>query len=226
MKLSSDMLEEFRREIDDVPAEDGSTDACLWSDIDLYRYMNEAASHVARRLKSYERILTLDVTATEAMIKLPEQRLLHVRRAYLSTAGRELLQANMNQDILRNDYGVLSRRPDFEVTTGTPTQFYLDYQPGYLRLYPIPTAVDTLTLHAVMVPPTIYAGAPLPFTDEEDLHLLRLYMLYRAYNKHDSDTFNPTKAREAERAFDEYARLRNVDYRRQMRSPGTVRMQW
>jgi hypothetical protein len=51
MKLSSDMLEEFRREIDDVPAEDGSTDACLWSDIDLYRYMNEAASQQALRAK-------------------------------------------------------------------------------------------------------------------------------------------------------------------------------
>lgn len=226
MKLSSDMLSEFRGEVDDMPAEDGSTTDALWSDTEIYRYMNEAASATARRVLSYTKIMTFAVTANEPMIKLPDQRVLHIHRAYLTTASRELLQVNMNQDVLRNDYGIMSRRPDFEITTGTPTQFYLDYQPGYLRLYPIPTAVDTLTMHLVLVPPTIYPGAPLPFTDEEDIHLVRLYMLYRAYNKHDSDTFNPTKARDAEREFTELSRLRNAEFRRQMRAPGTTRMQW
>lgn len=226
MKLSDDMLAEFRREIDDLPAEDDSTTSCLWSDDDIYRYMNEAASALARRTLSYTKIMQFAVTANEPMVKMPDQRILQVTRAYLLTANRELLQANIQQDVLRSDYGMFSRRPDFETTTGTPNQMYLDYQPGYLRLYPIPLAADTLVMHLTLVPPTIQPGAPLPFTDEEDIHLLRLYMLYRAYTKHDADTFNPTKAREAERSFIEYANLRNAEFRRQMRVPGTVRMQW
>lgn len=226
MKLSSDMLDEFRSEIDDLPAEDGSTTACLWSDTELYRYMNEAASATARRVMSYTQIKTFAVTAAEPMVRLPDQRVLHVHRAYLTTANRELRQANINQDVLRNDYGVLSRRPDFEVTSGTPTEFYLDYQPGYLRLYPIPTAADSLVMHLTLVPATIQVGAPLPFVDEEDIHLMRLYMLYRAYSKHDADTFNPGKARDNEREFDQLSRLRNAEFRRQTRTPGTIRPQW
>lgn len=226
MKLASDMLSEFRREIDDLPAADASTTHCLWSDTDLYRYMNEAASAVARRTLSYFRVLRLTVTANDAMVKLPEQRILSIRRAYLETAQRELGQANVNQDVLRSDYGLFTRQPDLEQATGVPSQFYLDYLPGFARLYPIPTAADTLVLQAALIPPTIVAAAPLPFTDDDDIHLLRLYMLYRAYSKHDADTFNPTKAREAERSFDEYSRLRNAEFRRQTRAPGTVKAYW
>lgn len=226
MKLSSDMLAEFRREIDDLPAEDNSTTHCLWSDDDLYRYMNEAASAVARRTLSYFKMLRLTVTANNAMIKLPAQRVLSVRRAYLVTANREIDQANINQDVLRSDYGLFSRQPDIETATGTPSQFYLDYEPGYLRLYPAPTADDTLVLQAALIPDTIVADVPLPFLDDDDIHLLRLYMLYRAYSKHDADTFNPTKARDAERSFDEYSRLRNAEFRRQTRTPGVVKANW
>lgn len=226
MKLSSDMLDEFRREIDDLPAEDGSTEHCLWSDDDLYRYMNEAASATARRVLSYTKIQEFAVAADDPEVKLPEQRILHVHRAYLQTANRELLHMNMQQDILRSDYGLWRNTPDFERVTGTPSHFLLDFRPGFLRLYPIPTAADTLTMHLTMVPPTIYAGAPLPFTDDEDIHLVRLYMLYRAYRKHDADTFNPTKAKDAENEFEHYARLRNSEFRRQTRRPGATRMYW
>lgn len=226
MKLASDMLSEFRREIDDLPAADDSTTHCLWSDTDLYRYMNEAASAVARRTLSYFKILRLAVKAHDAMVKLPEQRILSIRRAYLETAKRELTQGNLNQDVLRSDYGLFSRQPDFEQATGVPTQLYLDYLPGFARLYPIPTADDVLVLQAALIPSTIVSTAPLPFTDDDDLHLLRLYMLYRAYSKHDADTFNPTKAREAESAFNEYSRLRNAEFRRQTRAPGTIKAYW
>lgn len=226
MKLSSDMLSEFRREVDDLPAADGSTEHCLWSDDDLYRYMNEAAAAVARRTLSVFKTMAFSVAAGEPMIKLPGQRILAVRRAYLETANRELQQLNVNQDVLRSDYGLFSRRPDLETATGTPSAFYLDYTPGYLRLYPAPTADDTLVLQASLIPPLIVDGAPLPFTDEEDIHLLRLYMLYRAYNKHDADTFNPVKARQAESDFNEYSRLRNAEFRRQTRKPGVVKAYW
>lgn len=226
MKTVSDFLADVRLELDDLANEDDSTDGCLWSDAELLRYTNEAASAVARRTYSYRMTYELTVTANDAMVVLPEPTLLRVYRAYLSTANRILDQMNLGDERTMCDYGLRVNVPDYETVTGTPTSYMLDYSPGYLRLFPIPTVADTLNLFVAILPEELETSDDMPFNDLEDLQLALLYVMYRAYSKHDADTFNPTKARDNKAQFDERARLREPEYRRHHRVPGTVKSSW
>lgn len=226
MPTVSEYLADLRLELDDLPNEDGSTDGCLWSDTELLRYINEAASTVARRTYCYRLNLSLAVTANDAMIPLPTQTLLRVYRAYLVTANRLLEQMNVDDEVALRDYGISISVPDYEAVTGTPTGYLLDYAPGYLRLYPIPAQNDTLNFLVAILPEELESSDDMPFEDPEDLHLTLLYAMYRAYSKHDADTFNPTKARENKAQFDEGTRLREAEFRRHHRRPGVVKSSW
>lgn len=226
-QTATDLKDTFRIEVDDLPKDDGDTSACLWSDADIYRYMNSAAAMVARRVRSLTKNFSLTVTADEPMVKLPPDRILKIHRAYLTTARRDLDPLNLNDDTMRvKDYGITLRSSHWEVSSGTPTSYVLDYRPGYLRLAPIPTSADTLTLFTTVLPMTLQEGMPVPFTDVEDLDLVLLWMRKLAYDKHDADTFDKQKASDYEAQFYDRVREREPEFRRQTREPGVVRSSW
>lgn len=227
LQTATDLKDTFRTEVDDLPKDDGDTSACLWADADIYRYMNSAAAMVARRVRSLSKIFSMTVTADEPMVRLPPDRILKVHRAYLQTARRDLEALNLNDDTMRvKDYGVTLRSSHWEVSSGTPTAYVLDYRPGYLRLAPIPTSADTLMLFATVLPLPLQEGVPLPFTDVEDVDLMLLWMRKLAYEKHDADTFDKQKSNDFESQFDARVREREPEFRRQTREPGVVRSSW
>lgn len=227
-KTAATLKDEFRIDVDDLPKEDGDTSACLWSDADIYRYMTSAASQVARRARTLRRIVTLPVTAAEPNIRLPDSQVLDVERAYLVTADRDLDPINLNDSGTANrDYGWQTRPSHgWETRTGTPTHYLLDYRPGYLRLYPAPTAADTLQLHVTSLPTRLTEGCILQFNDQEDQDLLVLWMKKMAYEKHDADTFDRDRAASFEQEFYVRARERESEFRRLRRNPGVVRSSW
>ncbi len=229
MNLTATELKDiFRREIDDLPMEDGSTDGCLWSDADIYRYMNSAANVVARHVMSLYKIFTFTVTSGEPMIKLPAERVLKVRRAYLTTGQyRPLNQLNMDDDFVVDDYGLrLVSVSAWETNTGPPSAFVLDYRPGYLRLYPIPSSDNELVMHAHVLPALILAGDIVPFTADEDISLVLLWMKKLAYGKHDADTKDPIQELKFESEFFRRTGEREPEFRRQTRAPGVTRSIW
>ena len=224
---AAELKDTFRIEVDDLPKEDADTSSCLWSDADIYRYMNSAASLLARRVRSLFKNYTLPVLADQPMIRLPADRIYKVRRAYLTAARRDLVPLNLNDDTMRAmDYGVTLRSAHWETSTGTPTSFVLDYTPGYLRLAPIPTAADALQLFCEILPAALTAEMPLPFTDQDDLDILLLWMKKLAYEKHDADTHDLNRAKEYERQFNARVYEREPEKRRMTRTPGTVRSSW
>lgn len=216
----------FRREIDDLPQEDGSDAGCLFSDADIYRYMNSAAVMVARRVVSLYKIFRLDITAGEGLIKMPAERILKIRRAYAETSRNELEQLNMGEDYVTDDYGLRISSASWEFSTGTPHSFVLDYHPGYIRLYPIPTADDEFVVHAHILPATILPDGPFPFIAEEDISLCQLWMKKLAYDKHDADTLDPAKSQRFEAEFERRVRIREPEFRRQTRGPAVTRSIW
>lgn len=223
---STELKDTFRIEVDDLPKDDGDTSSCLWSDADIYRYMNSAASQVARRVMSLVQTFTLDIEADEPMIELPTDRILKVYRAFTATR-RELQQLNLNDDgFTVCDYGITLNVSNWETATGSPQAFCLDYQPGQLRLAPIPTAADTLYLTAAVLPEVFEEGDDLPFTDTDDQELMLLWMKKMAYGKHDADTFDSARTVTYEQEFRERVRQREPEFRRQTRAPGVVRSAW
>lgn len=223
---SDDLVGIFRREVDDLPQQNGSTAGSLWSDDDIYRYMNSAANMTARRVMSLYKIFELDITAGEGLIKFPTERILKVRRAYSITGRREIRQLNMSDSYIIDDYGLSVRSATWETTTGPPNSFALDYRPGYLRLFPIPTANDTLVVHAHVIPAIMVPGDTVPFTADEDISLVLMWMKKLAYDKHDADTFDAGKSQRFEAEFERRVREREPEFRRQTRSPGVVRGIW
>lgn len=228
MLITSDQLKDIvRSELDDLPKADGDTSACLWSDADIYRYMNRAADRVARLVRSLHKTFRLDVTAGEPMVRTPLEKILDVRRAYLETARRDLTPLNLNADgFTVSDYGVTLRSSRWETTNGTPTSFVMDYTPGYLRLAPIPTADDVLVLQTIILPAEISAGAPVPFTDVEDIELVQLWIRKQAYEKQDADTFDQGKVMRYTQEFYDRVRDREVQHRRQIQTPHVVQSSW
>lgn len=218
----------FRREADDLPLENGDTAGCLWSNEDIYRYMNSAAATVARRAVTLYKIFELDITAGEPLIKMPAERIYKVRRAYTAAGpGRELQQLNLGEDFITHDYGVRLNTASWQTNTGPSNSFVLDYRPGYIRLYPVPTADDTLVIHAQVLPAVIKAtDTSFPFVADEDIQLMLLWMKKLAYDKHDADASDAAVSMRYEREFDSRVQRRDAEFRRQTHGPGVVRSIW
>lgn len=231
MQMSTDeVITQFRSDVDDPlrgPAATPDADS-LWKIVDTQYYLNAAASKVARKTFALRRTFDLPVTASDPFVKLPVNApVLHVYRAYLNTARRGLDERNLDEPTVRLDYGQLSRGDDSWATaTGTPVVYNREYKAGYLRLLPVPTAADTLTLTAAYDAPRLVDGMPMPFVTYEDIDLVLLWMKYLAYSKKDVDTFDPQRAAANERDFNERARERRYEVEREYRSPGAVRYSW
>lgn len=221
------LLNQFRREVDDLleGVDSSNPDSeNLWSNAECYFYMGEAQSELARLTRSLFHVFTLPITATVATTYLPRW-VQHIRYARLLTANRELQERNLNESMrIVQDYGNSTLGPSLFTDTGIPQCYIRDQRSNQLRLYPIPTADDTLELSCSILPRIeIETGTePLAFTEARDLRLILLYMKKLAYEKQDADTFDPTKALNYKAQFEQGILERASEMENRRRRPGTV----
>lgn len=232
MQISTDdVIKQFRSDVGDPlrgPVDTPDADA-LWKIVDVQFYLNAAASKVARDTYALRRTFDVPVTANEPFAKLPASTpVVAIYRAYLNTARRLLDERNLNSPVgARLDYGEIMYSDDnWTTATGTPQFYNREYKDGYLRLSPIPTANDTLTLTAALDAPTLTSGALLPFTTYDDVHLVLLWMKKLAYTKQDTDTYDPKKADAFEGEYAMRALDRRYAVERSRRAPGVTRFSW
>lgn len=234
MLKPSQFIDQFRRDVDDLrEGTAGDSDSeNLWSDPDVYRYLNAGLSETARRtFYLLPRIIKLDVTAGNADLGCEDAaKILHIERARLLTARISLEEMNMRgPGSVEDDYGYLIHNaPDFENTVGTPYKFIRDYAPKTIRLYPVPMAADTLQLHTYMLPSTVVAASEVPseYAEPRVFEMVLMFMKSMAYQKQDADTQDLARSGGFSDEFEAAVRDFKSELLRRRRTPGTTRFSW
>lgn len=228
---SSDVINRFRSDVDD-PLRGPSTssdDDCLWSNGEVNAYLADAVERVASETLQLFKTFTTGVAANQPIVKLPSAFTVQDIEHVLLVNERRYLEP-------RNTDGGFGHHGDYaspwvlyatkwEFQVGTPVYYVRDMQANALRLVPIPTVADTLTITASVIP-TYTCGAPLPFSTLRDQHLVLLWMKKLAYSKHDADTYDPQRADRCQSEFDALATKRKYEAQRVNRAVQPVRFSW
>ncbi len=171
---------------------DDKVEPYLWSTSQLTRFANEACREACIRKPLIERAQTLKVLAAKAEYTLNE----YTRRVYtmqLALETRPLAQTTEAQ--LDTHYG----RAWCE-RTGTPRMYVRKGKK--LILFPEPVVPDTLTVTAGSLPDDYFdLDDDIPSSDHD---ALKLYVAYKAFMKPDADTYNPVKAADFLKMFNDY----------------------
>ena len=147
---TSDVISLVRGELSD-PLVGGSDAASLWSEEELYHYLDEAQREFAREtlcLSDATTYTDLPATADSPWVDF-DDLIVEVRQAYYGANKRNLsvkTLADMERGVGRDDYGSGSIGSNWQQATGVPTTIITDMEYGRARLYPIPTEDDTVDL--------------------------------------------------------------------------------
>jgi hypothetical protein len=235
----SDLADIFRSDVDDTDEVDP-----LWTDIEVFSYMDRSQKMFARRTDyfadaSTAEIVTVDVTADEAFVDL-DPRITKIRGARLASNGRKI-EFKKYDDVEHSgyqgnrdysDYGYHRfsgfNQVNWEIVKGAPTVAITDLEKDRIRLVPIPIDDDTINLHVYRLPLadiTCDNDAVFEIDELEYQTGLIYYMKFLAYQKNDADVFNTDLATLAGDLADTFMHDARDSLRRQRFSPtlGVVR---
>lgn len=221
----ADLLDRCRRELDDLPYASNSDEGLLWSDADIYHYMDLAQQELVKHVGYLRKEVELTVTAGTATVDLPED-VVDVFSVYSVGQNANLHFANRNStsDHVFDDYG-LRVTGRWRGQTGDPREFLLDMLNGQIFLLPEPVDNDTLKVLLSTLPARITGDVADVFSFNRPDHAWSLlpYMKYLAYSKHDADAYDPNLSEKYRRlAEDEFRRVYSeVQKLRQSNAPGS-----
>lgn len=214
-----------------APGEGSVPDAdSLWSDVDLYFYLNQAQDEFARQTLCFPDATSFRsiVTADDPWVALHE-RVIKYRRGKLTTARRRITPVNAVEIAglsYGDDYGQSDLASTWEYRTGVPRYAITDMEPMKARLVAIPTSDDVIEWE-------VYRFSKMPI--EDDLSVfevetqwqpdLLLYAKYLAYMKQDAEAMDMKRAAEFEARW--LARMESEIrpyYSRRLRRADVVRM--
>lgn len=232
-----ELFKQFRSDVDDnaLPR--------LWDDSDLETYFNWALEELAKKALYFYDTTTwtaVPVTADDAQVAETADnkldRILYIRRAKLVTENKRLTVMSMAQSdtqVREDDYGQFLTSEGWETETGTPRVLITDYyEDGSLRLGPIPTVADTISLWAFRLP-----LRPVSFEQSQKLdlkaslgirefsHELTLIqgMKAKAYLKEDPETRDNQLAETSQNRFAAELLDIKMELQRRRAPAGTVR---
>ena len=209
MKLAG-LIREYRREADDNAA------PYFVADADLFDFANEAEEEACRRAhllrdSTTSAVCTVAVTAGDPVVTL-HASIIDVLRVKMASETVPLQIVPQNE-MDRVNVG-------WDSITGKPRAVVVGRDTGKLRLWPTPTANETLALTVSRLP-------LVEMNDTEDTpevprpyhRALAQWMLYRVFSIRDSELFDPNKAGVAlanfEREFGKRQSARNEMWRRE-----------
>ncbi len=218
---TEDLKDLFRTEMEDTEED------FLFSDDQVYEFMNEAQREFARRTKIFVSERSgIVVTADDPLIDVPSTAF-KLRRAQLETQGRPLQLINfidMDFSFVTDDYGS-EQLGDWPNAVGLPKLLISDMIKDKYRLAPIPQIDNTLLLHTTDYPATDIEddGSEFSLTETRHQRSLILYMRHLAYNIHDAETFNPDLSGDFKGAWEERLSIFIEELRNERRrGTGTV----
>lgn len=180
----------------------------LWSDAEVYAYMNDAYYMFVRLTEGVADFTTPSICEVEASANEPtapvSPKILRFVSATRASDGRQVKVINYNDmdRSLMADYGITVSSA-FPNTVGSVRAMVVGMQRGVVRWLDIPAVTDTINLLVYRLPLGTITGAGQALTDVEDHHHLHLlkWMKSLAYSKQDAETFDKGKAAEYEQQF-------------------------
>lgn len=185
----------------------------LWSDDEVYTYMNDAYFMFVRLVGGISDALSdacvLDALEGEAYSDLSPS-ILRVRQATLAPDGQTIRVINAQdvESLSDEDFGIL-RRLNTSTSVGAIRYMVIGLQQDVVRWVNIPDQAYTVNLVVERLPLTPIQGPGQRLTDvpaHHHMHLLT-WMKSLAYNKQDADTFDAKKADAFAAEFTTYCEL-------------------
>jgi len=194
---TSDIINLIRLELDDpeLPGSGDSSDS-LWSNEELYHYLDEAQREFAREtlcLPDFTYFNSVAVTADDPWVAI-DDRIVELRKVYLNSTGLPIevitLQEFEHGSADSSDYGSRVLNGDWQTSKGPPRYIITDMEADKGRLYPIPTANDALTLSVYREPlEEVESGVDLEISPRFRRSLVQKACAM-AYAKDDAETYN------------------------------------
>lgn len=212
-----------RADVDD----DGNARDTLWSDADILRYINKAATRWATDTHALRRRFVIEFAADQATAAFPYDFILDDLTVSFSIPGlgrrRTLRKFDIDEGVCRDDYGnTYVEHIDLDAS-GQPSHFTRDYDDRLIRLYPIPHIAGVLNASAIVTPQQIYPGMPLPASNQIDLDLIMMWVKKEAYAKQDADTLDLARSQAFEAEYKRYVLDRRSDIDRTRRDAGLMK---
>lgn len=192
----AEVLSLFRTEMND------SVTPYLWSDAEVYAYMDDAQRMFCRYTDGIadattSAVCTIAVAQNATWLTLHEA-ILKIRAITRASDGRPI-------DVI-NFEDMAARGIRLDGTTGPIDQVIVGMEENKLRAVKTVSLADTLNLVVFRLPLTTLTGAngqTLEIPAQHHPHLL-LWMKRRAYLKQDSETYDEVKSIDFENAFRAY----------------------
>jgi hypothetical protein len=183
----------------------------LWTDVEMYAYMNDAYTMFVRRtggIPDYYTDKVCLITAKKDKETSPlHPKILFVREAHLEPKGEKVKVINMQDEVwLQNeDYGLI-RHFNVSKTTGRVRYLVIGIQDDIVKWVNIPDVDYQVRLLVERLPLDDITGPGQDFDGVKDHHHLYFlcWMKHLAYSKQDADTFNKVKAEEEMARFMAY----------------------
>lgn len=230
MSLTPEQLKDrFRREVDDIQGGSQGEDY-LWSDDDVFGYMEVAQRKFVRRTKILRKgspavdtplLTTLAFTASGASGFLPiSPKIIRILNARMRVAANsdplEIVPfEELNEGFFTRDYGSVFVG-DWQSKIGQARILSTNFSENLVRLVPIPSEDDTVELIVEHLPLNTVTcdSVLLEVTEFEDQLIILDYMRSLAFLKQDADTYDPELSSKFARLFDNAADERRREIKR------------
>lgn len=227
-----ELKERFRKDVNDV---EGGTqgDDFLWSDEEVFDYMDEAQrefvrrTHILRKTHPFTPVIT-EITYTAPVgtpvnldgFVTPNPQIIRPLRARMqNSSNRDPLQIitaeSLDEGFIIRDYGTFFTG-DWQNQAGVARFLITNMQEDMYRLAPIPVNSDILELTVEHMPLNTLTDTSNVFevTEREDQLTIMLYMKHLAFGKQDADTYDKELSDRFETAFEKKADNRRREVRR------------
>lgn len=220
---TDELYDLFRRDVVDT------AQPYLWSDEEVYAYMNDAYYMFVRLTGGISDFLSdvclLTASQGEKNGEISES-ILVVRTATLEESGEtvKVINAQDVESLSDEDYGIL-RRINNSTTIGRVRYMVIGMQPGLVQWVNIPDRDYAVRLLVERLPTGVITGGGQQFegvAPHHHIHLLK-WMRHMAYNKQDAETFNKAKSDVEKAEFEAYCAFARREKERQRHKVRVVR---
>jgi hypothetical protein len=210
---SDEVFDLFRSDMADLG------DPPLWTDADIYGYIDDAQKMFCRLTDGISDATTADVTLVEFAVDDDwvdlHPSILKIRTAYLVSDGspvRVINQEDMEREEIR-----------FDSRVGPVRRLIVGMEENKARLYPTASIADDLQLTVFRLPIEDIDAADQEFEigAQHHRHLL-LWCKHLAYLKQDAETLDRSKAIEFEQKFIAYCELAKREQQKKRHKIRTV----
>jgi hypothetical protein len=219
---TTELYDTFRSDVVDIER------PYLWSDDEVYGYMDEAQIMFCRLAGGIADVTTTDVvrvpiTAGEEYSPL-HPSVLTIRQVRLASTGRDLALRNIfDGHTAGDDYGMVFV-VQHEHRPGPVRGMVVGEQYDLCRWVSIPEVDDEAIISVYRLPlnPVKGEGQELEIRREHHRSLL-FSMKHLAYSKQDAETFDRAKAAENEEKFEAYCRKAKEEWERYKHKPRSIK---